>query len=211
MSCRDLFLRVECYVSLRRALGYVVTSEEKLLKDFVRFVEAQMVTGPIRAQIALDWACMPSPGRGLAGQTSRLKVVRGFLSHLQAATPETEVPGPGMLAKVRRPKPYLYSRQQIETLMQIRPTLRYFRLNFVNHDWYLCTLQLPTSCGCMPESESVFIMTACRTRFSFLNRVPTCPTMRCGRPSSVLRVVPALGMTTTPADPAFTGYVTASQ
>jgi hypothetical protein len=54
VSCRDLFLRVECYVSLRRALGYVVTSEEKLLKDFVRFVEAQMVTGPIRAQIALD-------------------------------------------------------------------------------------------------------------------------------------------------------------
>jgi hypothetical protein len=70
VSCRDLFLRVECYVSLRRALGYVVTSEEKLLKDFVRFVEAQMVTGPIRAQIALDWACMPSPGRGVAGQTS---------------------------------------------------------------------------------------------------------------------------------------------
>jgi hypothetical protein len=103
-------------VSLRRALGYVVTSEEKLLKDFVRFVETQMVTGPIRAQIALDWACMPSPGRGLAGQTSRLKVVRGFLSHLQAALPETEVPGSGMLAKVRRPKPYLYSRQQIETL-----------------------------------------------------------------------------------------------
>ena len=54
MSSKDLFLRMECYVSLRRALGYVVTSEEKLLKDFVRFVEAQMVTGPIRAQIALD-------------------------------------------------------------------------------------------------------------------------------------------------------------
>jgi hypothetical protein len=36
---QDLFVRVECYVSLRRALGYVVTSKEKLLKDFVRFVE----------------------------------------------------------------------------------------------------------------------------------------------------------------------------
>ena len=125
MSSKDLFLRVECYVSLRRALGYVVTSEEKLLKDFVRFVvETQMVTGPIRAQIALDWACMPSPGRGLAGQTSRLKVVRGFLSHLQAAMPETEVPGSGMLAKVRRPKPYLYSRQQIETLIATASLLR---------------------------------------------------------------------------------------
>ena len=34
MSAKDLFLRVECYVGLRRALGYVVTSEEKLLKEF---------------------------------------------------------------------------------------------------------------------------------------------------------------------------------
>jgi hypothetical protein len=119
VSGEDLFLRVECYVGLRRALGYVVTSEEKLLKDFVRFVEAQMVAGPIRAQIALDWACMPSPGRGLAGQTSRLKVVRGFLSHLQAAMPDTKVPGPGVLAKVRRPKPHLYSRQQIDGLIEV--------------------------------------------------------------------------------------------
>jgi hypothetical protein len=90
VSSRDLFLRVECYVSLRQALACVVTSEETLLKDFARFVEAQMVTGSIRAQIALDWACLPSPGRGLAGQTSLLRVLRGFLSHLQAAMPETE-------------------------------------------------------------------------------------------------------------------------
>jgi hypothetical protein len=67
VSSQDLFLRVEGYVSLRRALGYVVTSEEKLLKDFVRFVEAQMVTGPIRAQMALDWACAASPRRGTCG------------------------------------------------------------------------------------------------------------------------------------------------
>jgi hypothetical protein len=55
VSGEDLFLRVECYVGLRRALGYVVRSEEKLLKDFVRFVQAQAITGPIRAQMALDW------------------------------------------------------------------------------------------------------------------------------------------------------------
>ena len=48
MSGEELFVRVECYVGLRRALGYVVRSEEKLLKDFVRFVEAQAIAGPIR-------------------------------------------------------------------------------------------------------------------------------------------------------------------
>jgi hypothetical protein len=68
VSSKDLLLRVECYVGLRHALGYVVRSEEKLLKDFVRFIGAQAITGPIRAQMALDWACAFSPGRGAAGQ-----------------------------------------------------------------------------------------------------------------------------------------------
>src|SRR5208283_5750167 len=77
VSNKDLLFRVECYVGLRHALGYVVRSEEKLLKDFVRFIGAQAITGPIRAQMALDWACTFSPGRGAAGQVNRLKVVRG--------------------------------------------------------------------------------------------------------------------------------------
>jgi hypothetical protein len=47
VSGEDFFLRVECYVGLRRALGYVVRSEEKLLKDFVRFVQAR-VAGSIK-------------------------------------------------------------------------------------------------------------------------------------------------------------------
>jgi hypothetical protein len=35
--------------------------------------------------------------------------VRGFLSYLQAAIPETEIPALGLLGNIRRPKPYLYS------------------------------------------------------------------------------------------------------
>ena len=64
MSSEDLLFRVECYVGLRHALGYVVRSEEKLLKDFVRFIGAQAIAGPIRAQTALDWACTFSPYMG---------------------------------------------------------------------------------------------------------------------------------------------------
>jgi integrase/recombinase XerD len=109
VNINDLLLQVECYVGLRKAIGYSVHSEEKLLKDFVASLFSGTVCGPIRAQTAVDWACTPSPGRGLAGQSSRLKVVRGFLSHLRATLPETEVPGPGILAPIRRPMPYLYS------------------------------------------------------------------------------------------------------
>ena len=117
MNVNDLLLQVECYVGLRQAIGYTVHSEEKLLKDFVAFLVSGNAHGPIRAQTAVDWACTPSPGRGPAGQASRLKVVRGFLSHLRATLPETEVPGPGILAPIRRPTPYLYSASEIEALM----------------------------------------------------------------------------------------------
>jgi integrase/recombinase XerD len=113
----DLLLRVECYVGLRSAIGYTVRYEEKLLKDFVQFLASQDVSSPIRAHMAIDWACASAPGRGLAGKAGRLKVVRGFLSHLRATLPETEVPGPGVLAPIRRPKPYLYSQSEIEGLM----------------------------------------------------------------------------------------------
>jgi hypothetical protein len=39
MRTDDLLLRVECYVAVRKALGYAVRSEEKLLKDFIQFLE----------------------------------------------------------------------------------------------------------------------------------------------------------------------------
>ena len=117
MNVNELLLQVECYVGFRKAIGYTVHSEEKLLKDFVAFLLPGTVHDPIRAQTAVDWACTPSPGRGLAGQASRLKVVRGFLFYLRATLPETEVPGPGILAPIRRPAPYLYSANEIEALL----------------------------------------------------------------------------------------------
>ena len=84
----------------------------------VQFLELNGASGPIRAQTAIEWACAPAPGRGPSGQASRLKVVRRFLSHLQAFEFETEVPGPGVLPAFRRPLPYLYSADEIATLMK---------------------------------------------------------------------------------------------
>jgi hypothetical protein len=83
MSTGDLQLRVECYVAVRKALGYGCRSEEKLLKNFVQFLELNRATGPIRAQAAIEWVCAPAHGPAPSGQTNRLRVVRGFLSHLQ--------------------------------------------------------------------------------------------------------------------------------
>jgi hypothetical protein len=60
MSTGDLLLRVECYVAVRKALGYACRSEEKLLNNFVRFLELNGASGPIRAQTVLcasTWTC----------------------------------------------------------------------------------------------------------------------------------------------------------
>ena len=76
MRTDELLLRVECYVAVRKALGYAVRSEEKLLKDFIQFLELNKASSPIRAQTAIEWACTPAPGRGPSGEASRLKVVR---------------------------------------------------------------------------------------------------------------------------------------
>ena len=94
MSTGDLLLRVECYVAVRKALGYACRSEEKLLNNFVRFLELNGASGPIRAQTAIEWVCAPAHGPAPSGQTNRLRVVRGFLSHLQAFEFELQTSAP---------------------------------------------------------------------------------------------------------------------
>ena len=126
MSTGDLLLRVECYLAVRKALGYACRSEEKLLKNFVQFLERNGAPGPIRAQAALDWTCAPAHGPAPSGQVNRLRVVHGFLCHLQAFVFETEVPGPGVLPPMRRPLPYLgffaYPRKKVQS--RITPPAR---------------------------------------------------------------------------------------
>ena len=55
MRTVDLLLRVECYVAVRKALGYVVHSEEKLLKDFVQFLELNGASGPFPSTWFRGW------------------------------------------------------------------------------------------------------------------------------------------------------------
>src|ERR1035438_538612 len=62
MNPADLFLQVESYIGFRHAIGYTIHSEERLLKDFVLFLDSRKIQGVIRSQMAIDWACTPAPG-----------------------------------------------------------------------------------------------------------------------------------------------------
>ena len=118
MSQPDLHLHLDSYLSVREALGFQMRAERTLLRDFVRFVENAQVSGPIRAQLAVDWASASSSKRGTSGASQRLSMARGFLTYLRATRPETEVPGRNLVASARRPNPFLFSDGQLQALMR---------------------------------------------------------------------------------------------
>lgn len=118
MTVGEVRARLERYLGLRRALGFPRRAEERLLRAFVGFVEARARPGPIRAQVALDWACATAGHWGPGGQARRLTVARGCLVHLRAADSEVEIPGPGLLARAVRPQPHIYSAREIAALLK---------------------------------------------------------------------------------------------
>ena len=92
--------------------------ERTLLRDFVQFIETADVSGPIRAQLAVDWACASSSKRGAGGAPQRLSMARGFLTYLRATLPETEVPERACNRLGPPPQAVSLASRQIHALMQ---------------------------------------------------------------------------------------------
>ena len=93
MHSNFLDTQLVAYLSLREALGFQMRAEKILLPEFVAFVKAHKLTGPIRAQLVLAWACQASIRRGPGGSARRLSIARGFLAYLRASAPDTETLG----------------------------------------------------------------------------------------------------------------------
>lgn len=118
MNATWLETQLVAYLSLCEALGFQMRAEKILLPDFVAFVQAQGTPGPIRARLAVEWACQTSASRGPSGAARRLSMARGFLIYLRASAPDTDVPEPGLLPRRRRPTPYLFTPTQVTTLIE---------------------------------------------------------------------------------------------
>lgn len=111
------------YLALRRALGYKLQRAEKLLAQFLTYVEAHGEQH-LRVATMVTWATLPGgPDRGWASH--RLSVVRRFASHLHAINPATEVPPADLLPRRRcRATPYLYSDDEVAAVIAAAATLR---------------------------------------------------------------------------------------
>ena len=109
--------RVRSYLRHRRALGFRLLVEGRLLENFARFAERSGHRGPLTKQLAIRWAALPK-GSDRLYRARRLEVVRVLARHLIISEPRTEIPPRYLFGPAhRRPDPYVYSPQEIQKLM----------------------------------------------------------------------------------------------
>ena len=107
---------VDEYLDMRRNLGFKLREAGQALPDFVAFME-QHRAPYITQTLALAWAQQPASAQP-AHWAQRLSYVRGFARYRRASDPRTQIPAPGLLPfQPTRARPYLYSNQEIEALL----------------------------------------------------------------------------------------------
>jgi len=108
---------VQEYLSMRRDLGFSLQEAGKGLLDFVTFMEHHRASYITQA-LALAWAQQPSNVQP-AHWAQRLTFVRGFARYRSATDPRTQIPPQGLLPfQPKRARPYLYSDDEIESLLR---------------------------------------------------------------------------------------------
>jgi integrase len=111
------------YLAVRRSLGYKLERPEKLLTQFLGWLE-NAGAATVTTERALAWATLP--GGDAYWHAYRLSVVRGFAVYLHTIDPSAEVPPPGLIpARPRRATPYLYSGADITALIAAAASLRF--------------------------------------------------------------------------------------
>ena len=110
--------RVRAYLEQRRALGYKLRIEGKMLINFARAADAAGHRGPLTRELALRWAAQP-PRADRLYHARRLEVLRVFACHQVALEPATEIPPRHVFGPAhRRQTPHLYSSAQILDLLR---------------------------------------------------------------------------------------------
>lgn len=113
----DIALVADQYLRMRRAMGYKLLGQGRLLLEFARFFQN---TGAEHVSIAvvLDWVTLPAD----ADRTwwyARLGAVRPFAQILQAFDPQTQVPEASMIQDGdHRARPYIFSEAELARLLE---------------------------------------------------------------------------------------------
>jgi integrase/recombinase XerD len=140
----------EEYLATRRALGFVLSTQGRLLMDFVGYCDRHTVS-TVTTDVAVAWAIGTTRSRDPLWWARRLMVVRIFARYLRALDPATQVPPTDVLPHAyRRTTPYLYSAQQLADLVQaaglLRPRLRALTYAAVIGLLACCGLRISEAC-----------------------------------------------------------------
>jgi integrase/recombinase XerD len=113
MTLRDA---LEEYLTMRRALGFILSEPSRMLHKFVASMEEEGASF-ITTEFALRWAMQPRCAP--AQWASYLSMVRRFARYVSAFDDRTEVPPWGLLPyRARRKEPYLYTDEEITRLVR---------------------------------------------------------------------------------------------
>lgn len=110
------------YLTMRRALGYELRRQEKLLGQLVDHLERRGAE-TLSTELVFEWATLPGGAR--AWHALRLGAARGFARYLRTLDPSCEVPPAALLPRrADRAVPFIYSEGEIVALMEATRTLR---------------------------------------------------------------------------------------
>ena len=111
-----LTVRLKHYIAVRRSLGYDLSFAERVLRRFTEFADSERADH-VTVDLFLRWKEHYGSANSYTW-SRRLSMVRVFASWLQGFDPRTEVPPPGLISsKPRRPRPYIYTDDQIAEIV----------------------------------------------------------------------------------------------
>jgi integrase/recombinase XerD len=114
---RSLNQAVDDYLALRRSLGFKLREYGECLHEFVSFLKKNGSTH-ITNKLALEYATQRQDEKSVSW-SRRLIIIRGFARYRLGADPKTEIPPIGLLRfRSRRAQPYIYSHDEICSLLQ---------------------------------------------------------------------------------------------
>jgi integrase/recombinase XerD len=113
---KSLATSLDDYLTIRRSMGYKLYETERLLIQFINFLDDKNERH-ITTALALEWA-MLAKNTSRAHCSRRLSVIRLFAQYYQGDDQQTQIPPYHLLSqKPCRSHPYIYSDNEIRELL----------------------------------------------------------------------------------------------
>jgi len=112
---------VDSYLKIRRACGFKLGCQGRLLKNFARFSDLRG-KDYVCSDVAIEWAGL---GSSVPQRARRLSEVIRFSRYMRAEDPLHELPPPVFgIEKRQRPIPYIFSQDEIQRFVQAATEIR---------------------------------------------------------------------------------------